>query len=146
MKIIIDDNLNEELRTYLLTQDGIEKVDITIREFMSEINIEFNGKTSPEIIINFIYLFQNNKFPIMFEFDKGIKEKCKTLKYVVNDMCCEYCYKSLIQDLFDNEFVISVKSNFDFNKPAFNIEFFIGYSNDYDENKLLQYIKEKIKP
>ena len=89
-------------------------------------------------------MFQKNEVPIMLEFDKGTKKHFNILKYMINDICCEYCYKGLIQDLFDNEFIISVKSNFDFNKPAFNIEFFIEYSFDYDESKLIQYIKEKL--
>lgn len=144
MKILLDDFINEELKNYLMTQEGIENVDLIDKDSVSEINIKFNHKTTPAIIKNYIYLFQKNETPIMLEFDKGIKEKCNILKYVVDDMCCEYCYKGLIQDLFDNEFVISVKSNFDFNTPCFNIELLIEYKNNYGEDKLIVYIKEKL--
>lgn len=145
MKIILDDFVNDELKKYLMTQDGIKNIDLIAKNCISEINIKFDKRITPKIIKKYMYLFQKNEIPIMLEFDKCTKENYKVLKYIVNDMCCEYCYKSLVEDLFDNEFIISVKSNFDFHKPAFNIEFLIKYSNNYDENKLIQYIKEKTK-
>ena len=58
-------------------------------------------------------------------------------------MCCEYCYMGLVMDLFENDKIKSVKSNFDFNKPAFNIEFLIEYNENYSEQELIKYIKEK---
>ena len=76
-----------------------------------------------------------NKSQILL--DVGYSE---TLKYTIEDMCCEYCYKNLVYELFVNEFVKSVKSNFDFNKPAFNIEFIIEYDQNYKEDDLIKYI------
>ena len=49
----------------------------------------------------------------------------------------------LVMDLFENDKIKSVKSNFDFNKPAFNIEFLIEYNENYSEQELIKYIKEK---
>lgn len=88
--------------------------------------------------MKYIELFQKNKYSILFEFDKGTIGDCRLLKYTIDDMCCEYCYKGLIMDLFENEKIKSVKSNFDFNKPAFDIEFLIEYSEDYSEQELIQ--------
>lgn len=59
-------------------------------------------------------------------------------------MCCEYCYKGLVQELFENELINSVKSNFDFSKPAFNIKFSIEYDKNYSEDELKKYIEERI--
>lgn len=58
-------------------------------------------------------------------------------------MCCEYCYMGFIMDLFENSNIKSVNSNFNYNMPAFNIEFLIEYSEDYNEQKLIEFIKEK---
>ena len=58
-------------------------------------------------------------------------------------MCCDYCYRNLVMDLFENERIKSVKSNYDYNKPAFNIEFEIKYDEKYSEKELIEYIKEK---
>jgi len=144
VRIIFDDMFDENLKEYLMTQDGIESIDLKVKDFMCEMNIEFNHKITPRIIMYYISLFHKSQIPVMLGFDKGMKENCKVLKYKVNDMCCEYCYKSLVEDLFNNEFVNSVKSNFFFHNPAFDIEFLIEYSDSYDKNKLIKYIKEKI--
>ena len=144
MKLVLDDFINNELKEYLLMQDGITEVSIDSREFLTVLNIKYNKKVVPETIFKHIELFQKNKFSILFEFDKGYDGDFKILKYVVKDMCCEYCYKSLVSDLFNNKQVKSVKSNFDFSKPAFNIEFTIEYFKKYDENELIKYIKKKL--
>lgn len=143
MKLILDDIVNEELKKYLLMQDGIDDVAFDNENFLAKLNIEYNKKTTPEIIMKYIELFQKNKYSILFEFDKGTIGDFRLLKYTIDDMCCEYCYKGLVMDLFENEKIKSVKSNFDFNKPAFDIEFLIEYSEDYSEQELIQYIKEK---
>ena len=48
-------------------------------------------------------------------------------------------------DLFENDKVKSVKSNFDYKKPAFDIEFIIEFNDNYSEEELINYIHEKIK-
>lgn len=96
---------------------------------------------SPLIIMKHIDLFRQNKYPILLEFNKGLKEKNKLLKYVVDDICCEYCYKSLVNDLFEKQFINSVKSNADFHGSVFEVYFEIGYIN-YTESELIDIIKE----
>lgn len=143
MKLILDDLVNEELKEYLLMQDGIVGVEINNEDFLTILNIEYNKKTTPEIIMKYIELFQKNKYFILFEFDKGTIGDFRVLKYTIDDMCCEYCYKGLVMDLFENKKIKSVKSNFDFNKPAFDIEFIIEYDKEYREEELIKYLKDK---
>ncbi len=143
MKLILDDLVNEELKEYLLMQDGIVGVEINNEDFLTILNIEYNKKTTPEIIMKFIELFQKNKYSILFEFDKGTIGNFRVLKYTIDDMCCEYCYKGLVMDLFENKKIKSVKSNFDFNKSAFDIEFIIEYDKEYREEELIKYLKDK---
>ena len=123
MKLLIDDSfVNLELKDYLLSQKGITYVAIEENKFLSEIIINHNNKTTPLVIMMDIELFQNYNHSVLVEFDKEDNEECNTLKYVIEDMCCEYCYKGLVRELFNNKNIKSVKSNFDFKKPAFNIE------------------------
>ena len=61
MKVMLDDIIDKELKTYLLTQDGVEKVEMIDNEDYLEINVDFNNKINPNIIMNYIYLFQENK-------------------------------------------------------------------------------------
>lgn len=58
-------------------------------------------------------------------------------------MCCKYCYMGLVVNLFENDRIKSIKSNFDFAKPVFNIEFIIEYDEEYKDEDIVIYIKEK---
>ena len=144
MKLVLDDFVNDELKSYLLMQDGINEIDINKQDFFTILNIKYNKATTPKIIMKYIELFQNNKFSILVEFDKMISKNFKVLKYTIDDMCCEYCYKGLVMDLFDNKKIKSVKSNFDYHMPTFNIEFIIEYIG-CNKEEIIEYIKEKYK-
>ncbi len=145
MELTLNDYISDELKEYLLMQNGIIDVVITRTndKYLTKLNIKYNNKTTPEIIMKHIELFQNNRYSILFAFDKGTIGNYKKLKYTVSDMCCYYCYEGLVMDLFENNKIKSVKSNFDFKMPAFNIEFTIEYDEKYKEEDLIKYIKEK---
>lgn len=143
MEIKLDDTINPELKDFLLSQEGIINVEINYDDYFIKLNIKFNEKTNPNIVMKYIELFEKHKYSNLVEFNKEYEGKIKTLKYIIDDMCCEYCYMGLVMDLFENDKIKSVKSNFDFNKPAFNIEFLIEYNENYSEQELIKYIKEK---
>lgn len=143
MEIKLDGIVNPELKDFLLSQEGITDVDICYDDYLIKLNIKINEKTNPVIVMKYIELFEKYKYSNLVEFNKEYDGKIKTLKYVINDICCEYCYMDFVMDLFENDKIKSVKSNFDFNKPAFDIEFFIEYTDDYQEQELVDYIKEK---
>ena len=147
MELTLNDYISDELKDYLLMQNGIIDVVITRTndKYLTKLNIKYNNKTTPEIIMKYIELFQNNKYSILFDFDKGTMGNYKKLQYTIGDMCCHYCYEGLVMDLFENNKIKSVKSNFEFKMPAFNIEFIIEYSEDFSEQELIEYINEKYK-
>lgn len=80
----------------------------------------------------------------MLNFDKNANIKSNSLKYKVADMCCEWCYKTLVEALFNVPSIKSVNSNFKFNEPAFNIEFTIEYDDTIDANKIIKLIEDNI--
>ena len=143
MEIKLDGTINPELKDFLLNQEGIINVEINYDDYFIKLNIKFNEKTNPNIVMKYIELFEKHKYSNLVEFNKEYDGKIKTLKYIIDDMCCEYCYMALVMDLFKNDKIKSVKSNFDFNKPVFNIEFLIEYNENYSEQELIKYIKEK---
>ena len=77
-------------------------------------------------------------------FDKENSNKTNTIKYTVDDICCEYCYMGLIKELFENKNIVSVKSNYDLISPAYDVELEIKYDNNYDEKDLIKFIEESI--
>jgi hypothetical protein len=123
--------------------EGITSVNPSDRNNLTVLDIKYNEKTNPDIIMKYIELFQKNKYSILFEFDKETVGNYKVLKYTVDDMCCDYCYRGLVMDLYENKNIKSVKSNYEYNRPAYNIEFTIEYDNNYKEEELIKYIKEK---
>ena len=143
MKLILDDNITKELTEYLLTLEGIISVNPSEKNNLTVLDIKHNEKTTPDIIMKYIELFQKNKYSILFEFDKETVGNYKVLKYTVDDMCCDYCYRGLVMDLYENKNIKSVKSNYEYNRPAYNIEFTIEYDDNYKEDELIKYIKEK---
>ena len=143
MEIKLDGIVNPELKDFLLRQEGITNVEINYDNYFIQLDIKFNEKTNPYIVMKYIELFEKYKYSYLVEFNKEYDGKIKTLKYIIDDMCCEYCYMGLVMDLFENDRIKSVKSNFDFKKPAFNIEFIIEYDEGYEEEDLIKYIKEK---
>ena len=143
MIIKLDGIVSPELKGFLLSQEGITNVDINYDNYFIELNIKLNEKTNPNIVMKYIELFEKYKYSNLVEFNKEYEGKIKTLKYIIDDMCCEYCYMGLVMDLFENNRIKSVKSNFDFKMPAFNIEFTIEYDEKYKEEDLIKYIKTK---
>lgn len=143
MLIKLDGIVNPELKDFLLSQVGIIDVEIKYDDFYININIKLNEKTTPNIVMKYIKLFENKNYSDLVEFYKDYKGKTKELKYIVDDMCCEFCYKDLVMYLFENNIIKSVKSNFEFDKPAFNIEFIIEYDEKYKEEDIIKYIKKR---
>ena len=143
MKLVLDDFINKEIKEYLLTQEGIIDVELNEDHNLTVLDIKYNENITPNIILKYIELFQKRKYSILFEFDKNTKGTFNVLEYTIDDMCCEYCYRGLVTDLFENEHIKSVKSNFDYQKPAFNIKFTIEYDKTYTKEELIKYIKEK---
>ena len=143
MEIKLDGIINTEIKDFLLSQEGITNVEIDYDDYFIKLDIKFNEKTNPNIVMKYIELFEKYEYSNLVEFNKEYQGKTKTLKYIVDDMCCEYCYMGLVMDLFENDKIKSVKSNFDFNKPAFNVEFTIEYDEGYKKEELIKYIKEK---
>ncbi len=58
-------------------------------------------------------LFLNiTKIPSILSFDKYPKFKTSNYIIIRDDLCCEYCYKGAIEDLFEVEGIETAKGNF----------------------------------
>lgn len=144
MIVILNDTVSTEIKEYLLTQDGITNVQLKQDDYKNIIDIKYNEKITPEIIMKFIELFQENKYSVLIGFDKKQDIKCNKIIYHIDDLCCEYCYMGLIEDLFENKYIKSVYSNYDYFKLPINLELQIEYYDNYSEEKVIDFIKERI--
>ena len=80
MKLLLDDILDDEIKEYLLSQNGINSVKLKKKDFKTEVSIECDDNISHLIIMKYIDLFQQNKYPTILEFNKAFKNKTKKLK------------------------------------------------------------------
>ena len=143
MLLVLNDIFNDEIKDYLLDQDGLLNVSFSAKDYIPKINIKHDNRISPRTILKHIEVFQGTEYSSLMEFDKGFKGDFNTLKYLIDDMCCDYCYRGLVEDLFDSSYIKSVKSDFSLDKPAFNVNFVIEYDKNYSEEELINYIHEK---
>lgn len=118
--IIIDNWRHEELKEYLMSLKGILDVEIknVEHEIKSDKQLDIYLKydsslITPKIIKMEITLFLNiTKIPSILSFDKYPKFKTSNYTIIRDDLCCEYCYKGAIEDLFEIEGIETVKGNF----------------------------------
>ena len=143
MKLKVNGVVRPEIKEYLLSQDGITNVDVNYDDFFIEINVEHDDKVTPVMVMKYIDLFCEYKYSRLVEFNKVTNKEVKILKYNVYDMCCEFCYMNLMQDLLENDNIISAKSDYDLRRSAFNVNFTIEYINSSEED-IIKYIKEHI--
>ncbi len=143
MKLILDDVMEEEIIDFLMDLDGVIEVKKDSLDYITTLDIKHNNNISPKTILKSIYVFQQTKYPSILGFDKGSEFKSSSLKYTVDDMCCDYCYKGLVQDLFDNDYIKSVKSDFTFGCSMYKVKFDIEYDTSISEETIIKYIKEQ---
>jgi len=126
-----------------MSLNGILDVIIKKQEQL-EIYIKYNPNLiTPKIIKIEILLFLDIlKRPSILAFDKHPTIKTSEYKIIRNDICCQYCFKGAIDDLFEIDGIEKVKSNF--NKENYdeqdNIIINIKYNSDLlsidDMNKI----------
>ncbi len=135
LTIIIDNWGHKELKEYLISLKGILDVEIKNDEQL-DIYLKYDSSLiTPKIIKMEIMLFLNiTKIPSMLSFDKYPKFKTSNYIIIRDDLCCEYCYKGAIEDLFEVEGIETAKGNL--NEDYFEECEKITINIEYDPNLL----------
>lgn len=113
LTIVIDDWGHKELKEYLMSLKGILDVEIKNNEQL-DIYLKYDSSLITSKIIKMeITLFLNiTKIPSLLSFNKYPKFETSNYTIIRDDLCCEYCYKGAIDDLFEIEGIEMVKGNF----------------------------------
>ena len=113
LTIIIDCWKHKELKEYLMSLKGILDVDIK-NEKQLNIYIKYNSDliTFNMIKMEIMLFLGILKVPSILAFDKHSKIKTSGYKIIINNICCEYCLKGVIDDLFEINGIEKVESNF----------------------------------
>lgn len=101
LTLIIDNWAHKELFQYLMSLDGIFDVKINNEKYL-EIYIKYDFKLLNSWMIRMeVFLFLDIlKVPSLIGFDKHFKQKTLEYKIRRKDVCCEFCLKGAIDDLF----------------------------------------------
>lgn len=145
LKLVFNDFIGDELKEYLSVQEGIISVTTSSENEGVCLNIEYDNNITPEMIYSFIVLFKKYNNSYLFKFDKGLEGSFKTYTHIVEDMCCEYCYMNFVEELFKNENIKSITSNYVIGGDASNINFTIEYKDNYKKEDLINYLNNIFK-
>lgn len=104
---------HKELKEYLLSLKGILNAKVNNKKELG-INVEYNPFIiTPKIIKYEIFLFLDvQKIPSMLAFDKHPTTQTENYKIKRKEICCEYCLKDTIADLFDIKGIETVTCNY----------------------------------
>ena len=124
LTLIIENWGQKELESYLKSLYEINDVKIK-NEDKLEIYIEYDSNITKWNIIKMeIYLFLDIlKFPSLVSFNKYSDVNLYEYKIIRNDICCEYCFRGAMEELFEIEGIEKVESNFeeeDYYKQDYN--------------------------
>ena len=103
----------KELDEYLLSINGIKEVEIK-NEDLVMVTVTYDEKVIVENIVKLEILafLHALKWPSVYEFDRHSKEKTNIYKIERDSICCEFCYASIIEDLYEIDGILKVESNF----------------------------------
>lgn len=112
--------INNQLVEYLSSLKGV--IETKINQSKEEIYIKYNPNLiSIKILKLEILLFLDvQKIPSIIAFNKHSKNKTTKTIITIKDICCEYCFKSTIEELLMIDGIESAFSEF---------------SNDYSKSK-----------
>lgn len=137
--IELDMILDKGLLEYLKTIDGIENCDIN----EGKISIVYKDNMSLFVIVKEICLYLDIlKIPSILSFDKHLSNNLKEYQILINDLCCEYCLMSDIEELLYINGINSAYSDYDF-KDKNNVVIYITYDSSIISKEELDKLNKK---
>ena len=137
--IELDTILDKGLLEYLKTIDGIENCDIN----EGKISIVYKDNISLFVIVKEICLYLDIlKIPSILSFDKYLHNNLKEYQILINDLCCEYCLMSDIEELLYINGINSAYSDYDF-KDKNNVVIYITYDSSIISKEELDKLNKK---
>ena len=143
LKLDYEYSLNDEFITYILSQTGV--IEVKIDKENDEVYVKYDSNLiSLKRLVYEIMLFLGNlNIPSLLSFDKHPKNK--TTKYImkIEDICCEYCLKGMIDDLLETEGIEKVNTNYNEFDKWDDILFYIEYDKTLIDKKTILEIENK---
>ena len=143
LKIEYSDFLDKELNEYLSSLNGVffSKVDME----KNEIYVEYDSTIiSIKVLKMEIILYLNlNNTPSIISFDKHYEKGIKEDVIIIEDLCCEYCLKGMIDDLLGYDAIKSAYTDFNYIDKN-NVNIYITYDDKALKSDELNKLKNKL--
>lgn len=134
--------LYEELNEYLSSLNGVlfSKVDIEKKEIFIEYDsVVISLRVLKMQIILYLNLYNT---PSIISFDKHYEKDIKEDVIIIENLCCEYCLKGMIEELFEYDAIKSAYTDFNYVDRK-NVNIFITYDDKVLKLDELNKIKNK---
>ena len=134
--------LYEELNEYLSSLNGVlfSKVDIEKKEIFIEYDsVVISLRVLKMQIILYLNLYNT---PSIISFDKHYEKDTKEDVIIIENLCCEYCLKGMIEELFEYDAIKSAYTDFNYVDRK-NVNIFITYDDKVLKLDELNKIKNK---
>lgn len=118
---------HKELKSYLESLKGVKKADIDDEAENLTIDIDYEAKEiGPKVLELEIATFMQFNIPSLISFNKHFKGAKKDI-VLVKDVCCEYCYMDMIEELFNTNGIMAAWSDYEEINYHYNISLHIEY-------------------
>lgn len=109
----IDCWMYDGLEEYLLSLPGVLKVVISdSMNFFVDVKYNSSITSSKLLKLEICFYLGILRMPSIISFQKIFKEKTDEYDIVIDDLCCKFCLRGMIEELFEIEGIESVTSNF----------------------------------
>lgn len=133
--------VSEPIKEYLSSLKGV--LEVYIKADKEEIYIKYDlNLTSIKILKLEMLTFMNVDIPSIIAFNKYFKTDTTKATITINDLCCEYCLKGMIEELLDMDGIESTYSDFNFNNKD-NVTMYITYGNKLITKEQINNIETK---
>ncbi len=112
--IEIDCWMYDGLEEYLLSLPGILEVSISdSRNFIIDVKYNSDIMKMKVLKLEILFFLGILKLPTIISFHKYPKMKTSRYDMVISDLCCEFCFCGMMEDLLDMDGIEKVTSDFD---------------------------------
>ena len=118
--------IDKEFNIYMLNFNGIEEVNVDQGTLDIYIKYDENKISINRIKLETMLFLGLNTIPYLLAFDKHYKEHLEDDVVIINNLCCEYCLKGMIEELLMTEGISKASSDYDYMNNK-NVKIYISY-------------------
>lgn len=142
LTIVLDDIIDKELFDYLSSLNGINKVNINYDDSKIYVNYDDKIVSLNVLKLEILSFLKLMNIPSIVAFKKNFENDLVDYTMIINDLCCEYCLKGMIEELLLIDGIMFANSEFNYSNKK-NVKIYIKYDNSIiKEDKLLEINKK----